>query len=464
MKQLLVGIGKACISPNKEMFPILIYENQYYEDMLQDVYARAIALDNGDTKFLFISVECNPTIYKEHKEYISEKYDIPIDHIFATCTHNHSAPFWDNVTPKERLKRRGDTPEGKSNQRYEYGLIVVKGVYEAVEQAMSHMIPARFGFGEGKSYINTNRDGLFEDGHWMQDQNYAGPSDKTLAMLKFEDYDGNLVAAVMNYGCHATCAFCVKDTDGKIKVTAGFPGIACDYVEKRYALTGPEPVVMWTSGASGDQCPIFSSEGFPRIYEIDGYTETIPTPPGTQYIIQRHVGWTHAIDAIRTLKTIDCDREYIKITTALTSVDLVGQKAPEGFDRRLCSLITDNFVRRYRPDLLVDGKQPSKDTRAKMIPHGTVELKMQLFIFDDVAWVGASGELYCELGWKCKEESPFKKTVVVNHIDGQAAGYVISDASAHHDVFESYNRVHPGDNDRRVLAGERELFRIALNS
>ena len=44
-------------------------------------------------------------------------------------------------------------------------------------------------------------------------------------------------------------------------------------------------MILWTNGASGDQNPMFSSEGFPRVYEKDGYTETTQTPPGTQYIL-----------------------------------------------------------------------------------------------------------------------------------------------------------------------------------
>ena len=62
------------------------------------------------------------------------------------------------------------------------------GIHKAVEGAIASLRPARYGFGTGESYINTNRDQLFEDGFWMQGQNYAGFSDKTLAVMKWEEY------------------------------------------------------------------------------------------------------------------------------------------------------------------------------------------------------------------------------------------------------------------------------------
>ena len=76
--------------------------------------------------------------------------------------------------------------------------------------------------------------------------------------MKWEDYDGNLIAAFLNYCCHGTCAFTRRDVDGKIKTSPEFMGYACNYVQERY---GGTPVIIWSSGQSGDQNPLFSSEG-----------------------------------------------------------------------------------------------------------------------------------------------------------------------------------------------------------
>lgn len=293
----------------------------------------------------------------------------------------------------------------------------------------------------------------------MQAQNLEGFSDKTLAVMKFEDMQGKLIAAVLNYACHGTHAFCVKDTDGKVKVTPEFTGFACSYIEQR---NNDEAVVLWTSGAAGDQNPLFSSEGFPRTYELDGYSESVETPPGTQYIIQRHHGYVHALDAIKVLDAITDMKDRMKIKTAMAKVELDGQTFPPGEDKMLNRLMVDNFVRKYYPELCVDGKPPEKKL-VQMIAEGTVQLQMQLAILGDVAWVGAAAELYNEIGYKLKLHSPLKNTVVVTHTESEGAGYILSDASAHHDVFQSFSRVRPGNNDTPVIGGMLQLFDEALN-
>ena len=61
------------------------------------------------------------------------------------------------------------------------------------------MVPAKWGYGTGKSYFNVNRDYPNEDGYWSQIDNYDGPSDKTLSVIKFTDDEDRLIAAVLNY-------------------------------------------------------------------------------------------------------------------------------------------------------------------------------------------------------------------------------------------------------------------------
>ena len=299
MSHICVGAGKACIDVPENLYPFPIYENFSFDTMGDSgsLYARAIVIDNGETRFLFVGTDVSDAPGEELRERIQNEFFIPKENMYVTATHNHSAPHGGG--------RKGGglsrSPE-KAEKEAAYGAVYEAGILQAVEAAVSSLRRARYGFGEGKSYVNTHRDILMEDGFWTQGQNYAGPSDKTLAALKFVDEDGRLIGAIVNYACHGTCAFCSKDTDGKIKVTPGFAGIACAYVEARY---DDEPVILWTNGASGDQNPMFSSEGFPRVYEKDGYTETTQTPPGTQYIIQRHTGYTHGVDITNSRNFVD---------------------------------------------------------------------------------------------------------------------------------------------------------------
>ena len=452
--ELRVGACEAGINPPKELFPFRKYENSFFEGTLDELKVKAIVLDNGETRFLILGMDVGDSLDGEQKQMIEDTYGFDYEHILNFNSHNHSAPHWGHHPAP-----RGKKPEDQDFCEGEYEKTVIAGIHLAIQGAIASLQPARYGFGTGESYINTNRDQLFEAGCWMQGQNYAGFSDKTLAVMKFEDYDGNLIAAFLNYCCHGTCAFTRRDTDGKVKTSPEFTGYACDYVKQRF---GGKPVIVWSSGAAGDQNPLFSSEGFPRIYEPDGYSESINTPDGTQYMIQRHWGFQHGIDAIKVINSITNLKDKMRITTSSEIVDLQGQKAPEGADMQYNRLLVDNFLRGYRPELFENGRRPEKKF-VEMIPDKTVELRMQLAILGDTAFVGAAAEPYCKIGFKCKKASPFKNTVIVTHTDSRKAGYILDDDSADHKVFQSYARVYPGNNDSKIVDGMLRMFDDALN-
>ena len=447
MGKLRVGAVKKCISPTPDFYPMIGFMGMKgAEEVLQDLYTRIVVLDNGETKFLFLNLDAGASPDSRMKEEITERFGIPQGQMVAVWTHNHSAGIkWSRDPQKEK------------EYRY-FKKIVEPAVFEGIEEAIGKLRPARYGFGEGRSYINVCRDRQFEDGHWMQAPNYEGPSDKTLAVMKFEDYEGNLIAAVVNYGCHATAAFMTPDFDGKIKTTGGFPSIAGDYVEARY---GNGAVCLWTSGSAGDQNPV-GTIGAVRRYEIDGYNEPLPAIPGSAYILQRSLAHEHAVDIIRTLKSIRRMKDQMSISGVTNVLSLPGHHPEPGVNVRITWQITENNIRNTNPELLVNDRSPSKDTRCKMIEEGQSHMQMQVSILGDVAWVGASGELYAEIGMKLKKASPFKNTVVVTHTHADAmfnGGYIISDSAADHDVFQFYSsETHPGRNDERIMNNMLDMF------
>lgn len=454
MFELRVGAYETGINPPAELFPFRVYENAFYTGSIDVLKTKAIVLDNGETQFLILGLDAGDSLNGKQKQMLTDQYGFDYEHILCFHTHNHSAPHWGhNPAP------RGKKPDDQDFCEGEYEKTVMEGIHKAIQGAIANLRPAKYGFGTGESYINTNRDQLFEDGFWMQGQNYTGFSDKTLAVMKFVDYDGNLIAALLNYCCHGTCAFTRRDADGKVKTSPEFMGYACNYVQQRF---GGDPVIVWSSGAAGDQNPLFSSEGFPRTYEPDGYSESIDTPDGTQYLIQKHWGFQHGIDAIKIINSITDMKERMRITTSSTIVDLEGQKAPEGADMQYNRLLVDNFLRGYRPELFENGNRPEKKL-VEMVPDGTVELRMQLAILGDTAIVGEAAEPYCRIGFKCKEASPLKNTMIVTHTDNRKAGYILDDDSADHKVFQSYAKVRPGHNDDKIIKGMLRMFDDALN-
>ena len=451
MGKLKAGASKACINPPLEWFPMDKMDGLQITGILQDIYIRVIVLDNQETRFLFMNMDCGPSADVQMKQEISQKYGIPVENMMICWTHNHSsAGKWVRNPKNDREK--------------EYTEIVYNAIFKAIDEAFANLKPAKWGFGEGKSYINTNRDKLGEDGHWIQTANFEAPSDKTLAVLKLVDMEGKLIAAVINYSCHATAGYLGIDFDGGIKITGGFPGYTSEYLERRY----PGCIAMWNSGAAGEQNPIFGP-GWPLKYNDDGTAEMIEPPNGTRYMMQRYLGETQAIDTIHTLNAIPDDqlKDCITIRSTVSYVTMPGHHPPEGLNHRTAYMSVYPDFRKQHPEILVNGVSLAELDRIEMVSEGTSRMQMQLNILGDVAWVGASGELYADIGLAIKDASPFKKTVVVTHTEGDAmhnGGYILSDNSADHDTFQFYHsETKPGGNDKRIVDNMLMMYDTLLN-
>ena len=119
----------------------------------------------------------------------------------------------------------------------------------AVKQAKAKLQPARVGFGTGLSYLNVSRDNIDTDTHlWTQAPNLNGPSDKTVAVIKFESLEGEPIAVYMTYAMHPVNGFLSDIT------SADFCGAASRHVEQAY---GDKVVAVFAQGASGDQNPLY---------------------------------------------------------------------------------------------------------------------------------------------------------------------------------------------------------------
>ena len=117
-------------------------------------------------------------------------------------------------------------------------------VFTSLRLAKERLQPARLSYGTGVSYININRNIIDpRTGKWWEGPNYDGPSDKTVAVVKFETLNGDPIAVYYNYAMHAV-------TVGQLDMVSGdAPGAASKYIEDflmtRSLLYGqPAPVAI----------------------------------------------------------------------------------------------------------------------------------------------------------------------------------------------------------------------------
>src|SRR5688572_22694530 len=159
MSPLRVGAAKVDVTPSQNELP----KNGY--GILDHLYARAIVLDNGAATAALVTVDAGAiadSLWQAVSQSIAKDLGIPATHVLLTATHTHSAG-------------------GQRSPGY------AEKIVEAVRLAKQRLTPARIGYGTGESYINVNRQIIDpKTGRWWEGPNREGPSDKTVAVVKFE--------------------------------------------------------------------------------------------------------------------------------------------------------------------------------------------------------------------------------------------------------------------------------------
>lgn len=457
MSKISVGTARVSITPPDEVFP---YPGPAYlgggvmiDGVYCDIYVRMIALKNEEETFLFgCFEESNGT--DALKDAIEKQYGIPYKNQMFCQIHNHGGIQTTTVVKEGRTQKKNHK---YTDVQIQMGQMIYEKALEAAGIALQNMQPAKWGFGTGKSYINVNRDYPMEDGYWAQIDNYEGPSDKTLSVVKFTDTDGNVIAAILNYSAHAITTIGAKDVDGKYKVSGDFPGFTCAYLEKKY----PGSVIMWTTGAAGDQNAICCFTGEKHYTENCGVSTGAALPDGFQYAYSQHLGERHAVDADKVLKKIECtDSAFLRST--VKDVYIPQQTLPPGTNFWLNIALAQNnvsVVEKIAPEMVQDGKIVGRHIEDYLPADKPEDCEMQFFMIGDLAIITVAAELYTRLGTRIKEACPLKKAFVICVAGGHGnrVGYIQDTESNTHKTFQHFGEAYPCDSDKIFTDGVKEL-------
>lgn len=440
MGKLFAGASRVCIDPPAEAYP---FPTNFClcEDKYNECYVRAVAINNSERTILFVVYELSdiPGVPGLEAE-LAKAAGIPEEDVILAVTHNHSSPC-------DRCKV-GDFPEKFALMRK----IELEAGVEAARKAIAAMRPARYGYGTIESICNVNRDLKTAFGFWVEGPNYAGYSDHNLYVLKLEDLDGKLIAAMMNFGAHAVCAFAQKDVDGKIKTSGNFPGIACRFVEEHY---GEDAIAVWTSGAAGNQDPLLFEYQW---YEYpDGYVSKMYLPDGSGYFNMEVLGRKQGADAIACLDGIRTVGDEMTIEYLKSTVSFPARKrkpnvktAPFGFRMGGVGPRTD-----FSPPVMPAMPELEPD------PSRTIDYELNVLRLGHVAVVLTSGELYAEIARDMLAASPVKDAFLITHIPG-GGGYTLDKGSVDHKTFQAFGTIEPGITDDVLAAKTKELVTEAF--
>jgi hypothetical protein len=416
---LRAGAAKIDVTPAQGELP------KNYEGILDHIYSRAIVVDNGITRAALITVDAgaiSDQIRQPVIQRMQAELKIPADNILITASHTHSVPF----------TAAKDLPDK---------------IFESVRLATERLQPARIGYGTGVSYINVNRDYIEpKTRRWWEGPNYEGTSDKTVAVVKFESLNGDPIAVYYNYAMHAV-------TVGMFdKVSGDAPGAASRYIEDSF---DDKIVAVWSTGASGDQNPIFFQQTFDlrdiRVQEYKKRGEDISNsmPGGGQGLDKQNP---------RVAKLMNQQKEMIGSMGQFLGEEVM--HVMRGMDR----MDSTAQIHGGQKTITCPGRERTDKGRgglAGTYKEGSpVEIRLGMVIIDGIAIGAVNGEVYNLIAQRLKRESPYARTMMVTLTNGMArSGYIPDDASFGHYTFEVLSsRLQPGCAETSIVNGLLDLM------
>ncbi|HSG55791.1 MAG TPA: neutral/alkaline non-lysosomal ceramidase N-terminal domain-containing protein [Paracoccaceae bacterium] len=418
-RQLQAGAARVDITPGTAELP------PGSQGVLDPLYARAIVIDNGHQRAALLTVDAGglPTaLWEALRTRAANELGIARENFLLTATHTHSAPF-----------RRAAGFEDN--------------LFAAVSQAAARLQPARMAFGTGQSWINVNRNIIDPvNRRWWEGPNYEGPSDKTVAVMRFETLEGAPIAVYYNYAVHPVIT-------GNLDMVSGdIPGAASAYLE---ASLGGDAVAVWSSGASGDQNPIFFNQTYElreiRIQEYASRGEDIANamPPGGQGLDRTDPRVQLLLDQQKQLNSalgLMLGEEVLHVMRSSLQ-RATGEIAISG------ALQSVTCPGRRRLDT---GRAGYAGTYEDADP---IAIQLSVLQVGNVLIGGVDAEVFNPIAQRFKRESPWRNTMMATLTNGSApSGYIPHDAAYGQNTFEVVSsRLRPGCAESAIVNGLLDL-------
>jgi neutral ceramidase len=407
------GAAKVDITPTQQ--------SKGSEGILDHIYARAIVIDNGVARAALVSVDTGmlgEQVWKTVSQRIEKELGIPAQNLIMNPIHTHSASG------------------GTADQ-----------IFSAIKAAKEKLQPARIGYGTGVSYVNVNRNIIDrKTNKWWEGANYDGPSDKTVAVIKFETAGGEPIAVYYNYACHAVVT---GNTD---MLSGDYPGATSRYIEDSF---DDKIVALFSTGAQGDQNPIYFQQTFDlrdiriKDYAARGQDISNAMPPGGQGLNKKDPTVKRLLDQQKQMILSMgqfLGEEVKRVMRETTRMSAGG--------RIFASQKTVSFPGRDRVG------QGRAGIEATYKDGADVQLRLSLLMIDDIAIAGCNAEIFNMIAQRFKRESPVGRSIFVSMANGGGnSGYIPNDAAFGFQTFEVLSsRCKPGYAESAIVNGLLDLI------
>jgi len=356
--------------------------NKPSEGILDPLYAKALVLDDGQEKIAIVSADLlwiPLGITNEIRQKVQEKIGIPQENVMICGTHTHFAPKIDRIA--------NDWPDAAAAQIDEsYVQILKKKIFDSIMLAERDIRQVNLGVGKGEmTEIVYNRRTKKPDGTVAMTFNLPpasadltfGPIDPELCLLRVDDSDGALVAAIVNYACHPVSGDPMRDKF--FYMSADYPGYTARVIEQAEGGN-----CIFLLGTAGNMNPVRLNRTHPRMQ----------TGKALGGAVLRHIQFTQP-----------CSDVKISALKQQVSLPIKKNLPPE----RKISI--------------------GKDAE-------TQETEIQVLRIGDVYIVGLPGEVLVEIGLEIKAKASIENLFIVS-LANDAVGYVCPRAAYKEGGYES---------------------------
>jgi hypothetical protein len=210
------------------------------ESVRQDIYAKALALEDGSGAVSVIVTMDLVGIRRDMAEAVAgrirEQHSIPRERILFNASHTHSAPL---VTMRASYaSRMGQYAARQQTVIGAYSEWLSQALAQVVANALKSRQAATLSFDQGFAGFAVNRRRV---GH----REYPGPVDHDVPVLAVRAADGSLKAILFGYACHNTVM-------GDYTIHGDYAGYAQHYLQDRH----PGAVALFVQGAGADANPL----------------------------------------------------------------------------------------------------------------------------------------------------------------------------------------------------------------
>ena len=404
------GFSKICINPPYGAPIIGYYNERLTKGMLDDIFVRAVAFDDGEKKAVIIALDLcliAQKYYDAMKDAICKETGLDREAIFINCSHTHTGP----------LVGKDFASELHSSETYDAFLIA--STRDAAIYALNDLRETTISTAKGEAKnISFVRRYRMKDGSVATNPGVNNPDidhalgapNETVKLVKLTR-EGSDDIYIVNFGTH-------PDSVGGDYISADYMGFACDIVER--AVPGTKCIFL--QGFQGDvnHVNVHPTKGESVISKID--FDSVPR----SHAHAEHMGRIIA-GAVLSICSITEEIKADKISYAMSRVDLPSHQENDRLEeaRRIWTLHEQGrdselpFKEMALTTAVAEAKRIIRhENGPESYPFWLSAIKI-----GDLCFAGIGGEPFTEIGLRISDASPFAETVLCC-LTNTAGGYI----------------------------------------